>query len=180
MDGSDCDRFFGEIATACHENVAEARALERRIFDEVVMPAFQWLAGKIQRVRMSLIENAGRIFTTSRLQCCGDGIFLSCPRKLMANDITRLRRLAEKCDLSQPPGRAVQDLRQLAVTVMCLGRGEDVEELIAILGKDFLRRTLRESPAVLFREKDWYHWHRHLNGWDTPVPPMPKRSLSSS
>ena len=110
----------------------------------------------------------------------GSELYFAQPRAPMANDITRLRRLAEKCDLSQPPGRAVQDLKQLAVTVMCLGRGEDVEELIAILGKDFLRRTLRESPAVLFREKDWYYWHRHLNGWDTPVPPMPKRSLSSS
>jgi hypothetical protein len=98
----------------------------------------------------------------------------------MANDLTRLRRLAARVDLAQPPGRAVQDLKQLAVSVMCLGRGEDCDELIDILGIDFLRRTLRESPAVLFRERDWYFWHRHLNGWDTPVPPMPKRSRSSS
>ena len=101
-------------------------------------------------------------------------------RALMANDLTRLRRLARKCDLAQTPDQAVQDLRQLAVTVMNLGRWEDNEELIAILGDDFLRKTLRESPAVLFAEKPWYYWHRRLFGWDTPVPSMPKRSLLSS
>jgi hypothetical protein len=98
----------------------------------------------------------------------------------MANDITRLRRLAAKVDLAQPPHQAVEDLKGLATSVMCLGRWEDNEELIDILGEDFLRRTLRESPAVLFAEKPWYYWHRRLWGWDTPVPPMPKRSLSSS
>lgn len=110
----------------------------------------------------------------------GDGLCFANPRAIMANDVTRLRRLAEKVDLIQGPDEAIEDLQRLAVNVMCLGLGEDCDELISILGVDFLRRTLRESPAILFREKDWYYWWRHLYGWDTPVPPMPKRSLLSS
>lgn len=107
-------------------------------------------------------------------------MFLLTPALNMANDIKRLRKLAKKYDLTQTPDQAVQDLKQLAVTVMCLGTGEDCDVISDILGKDFLRLTLRESPAVLFREKDWYFWHRHLNGWDTPVPPMPKRCHSDT
>jgi hypothetical protein len=98
----------------------------------------------------------------------------------MANDINRLRSLAEKYDLSQSPDEAIQDLKQLAVTVMNLGRWEDWEELIDLLGEGFLLRTLRESPAVLFTREAWKYWHRRLISWDTPVPPMPKRSLLSS
>jgi hypothetical protein len=98
----------------------------------------------------------------------------------MANDINRLRSLAEKYDLSQSPDEAIQDLKQLAVTVMNLGRWEDWEELIDLLGEAFLLRTLRESPAVLFTREAWKYWHRRLISWDTPVPPMPKRSLLSS
>ena len=98
----------------------------------------------------------------------------------MAHDILRLTRLARKCDLAQTPEQAIQDLRQLAVTVMNLGRWEDWEELIDLLGEGFLLRTLRESPAVLFTRQAWKYWHRRLISWDVPVPPMPKRSLTSS
>ena len=98
----------------------------------------------------------------------------------MANDINRLRSLAEKYDLSQSPDEAIQDLKQLAVTVMNLGRWEDWEELIDLLGEPFLLRALRESPAVLFTREAYKYWHRRLISWDTPVPPMPKRSLLSS
>lgn len=53
IDGTDCGRFFNEIANACHENVAEARALERRIADEIVAPAFRWLLNKGQQLGIS-------------------------------------------------------------------------------------------------------------------------------
>jgi hypothetical protein len=105
-------------------------------------------------------------------------MFASIPRTPMANDITRLRRIAKRLDPTQRPSEAVQDLKQLAVTIMNLGRWEDCEELIDILGEDFLRKTLRESPAVLFTEKPWYYWHQRLFGLYTPVPEMPKRVSS--
>lgn len=90
----------------------------------------------------------------------------------MTDDLTRLRSLAE-CDVTQSPDEAVKDLPQLAVTVMHLGSMEDWAELIDILGEDFLRQTLRESPHLMFTEKVWVYWNRRLNGWDTPVPPLP-------
>jgi hypothetical protein len=109
----------------------------------------------------------------------GIEVRFSQPRASMANDITRLRRLAE-CDLTQPPDLAVQDLKQLAVTVMHTGSMEDWMEISDILGEDFLRKTLREYPTNrLFAEKPWVYWNRRLFGWDAPVPPMPKRSSSS-
>ena len=93
----------------------------------------------------------------------------------MANDIKRLKKLAKKYDLTQPPDQAVQDLAGLARTVMNTGCYEDWEEIMSILGEAFLARTLRESPAILFTRRAWKYWHRRLIAWDTPVPPMPKR-----
>ena len=100
-------------------------------------------------------------------------MFCGTPRRSMPNDFTRLCRLAE-CDLTQRPEDAVQDLRQLAVTVMHLGSLEDWAELVDILGEDFLRQTLRESPGLLFTEKVWDYWHLRLNPHGTPVPPCPR------
>ena len=51
LDGTDCDRFFAEIANHCDGNVAEARALQRRIFDN--------LAPLIQRAALKLKEASG-------------------------------------------------------------------------------------------------------------------------
>ena len=80
----------------------------------------------------------------------------------------------------EKPDKTLEDLMQLAVFIMNLGSMEDWEELIAILGEDYLRRTLRESPAILFAEKAWFYWHRRLFGCDTKVPEMPKRSKLDS
>jgi hypothetical protein len=93
----------------------------------------------------------------------------------MAFDIMRLRRLAE-CDPIQTPEEAVKDLRELAVTVMHVGSLEDCAELIDLMGVEFLRQALRDSPPIAFMEKAWVYWHRRLNGWYATVPPWPRGS----
>jgi hypothetical protein len=99
-------------------------------------------------------------------------MFALVPRFSMIDEITRLRRLAE-CDVTQTPEEAIGDVRALAVTVMHLGSMEEWQELVDVLGEPFLRWTLRESSTLLFTEKVWVYWHRRLNGFDTPVPPLP-------
>ena len=106
-------------------------------------------------------------------------MFVVVPRIRWHDEIPRLRRLAE-CDVTQTPDEAIKDVKQLAVTVMHLGSMEEWQELIDVLGEPYLRWTLRESPDLLFTEKVWKYWHRRLNGFHMPVPPLPKRSLTSS
>jgi hypothetical protein len=164
LDGSDINRFMSEISRASHENVVEARALEKRISEQYIKPLerrlgmWLWNTGKRLCSALTVAAGATTISTTKPMSTCigaGIGYVLAVPRAPMANDVTRLRRLAQKVDLLQSRDEAIEDLQRLAVTVMCLGRGEDCDELVSILGKDFLRRTLRESPAILFRERDW-------------------------
>jgi hypothetical protein len=86
------------------------------------------------------------------------------------NTRTRLRRLAE-CDPVQTPEEAVKDLRELALTVMHVGSMENWLEVIDLMGVDYLRQILCESPPMI--EKAWVYWHRRLNGWYVTVPPWP-------
>lgn len=89
-----------------------------------------------------------------------------------------LRRLAARYVWWKPPEEARADLRRLAAQVMNLGDFDDVQQLVALVGEDYLADVLRTAEAGDFEPRSWRYWHYRLGlATDGTAPPLPTRRL---
>ena len=78
-----------------------------------------------------------------------------------------------------PPEEALEYPQRVIASIMDMGTFEDIHELIAIVGEEALRQTLRSAEAGQFRPRSWSFWHYLLNGLaDDTLPPLPVRKVS--
>lgn len=93
-----------------------------------------------------------------------------------ADEIERLRPLAEKYVWWKSADEALQYPSRVIAQVMNLGAYEDVQLLAEIVEEEALRDVLRGAEAGQFTPRSWHYWHYRL-GLSQPgeVPPLPAR-----
>ncbi len=73
---------------------------------------------------------------------------------------------------------AVRYPMRVIAQVMELGSLEDVERLVAVVGRDALRDTLSQAEAGWFSPPSWHFWHYKLGLCKIgSVPPLPERVI---
>lgn len=62
---------------------------------------------------------------------------------------------------------------------MNIGDYDDVRELTAWVGEDYLREVLTHAGIGQFNERSWAYWHYRLGlAQSGHVPPMPQRRVA--
>lgn len=90
-----------------------------------------------------------------------------------------LERLARKYLWWMKPQQVVKNPDRLIAQVMNLGTFEDARLVEATLGKDRLRRVVRDAAPGQFDEKSWAYWHYRLDLAEPDrVPPLPRRRIA--
>ncbi len=75
------------------------------------------------------------------------------------------------------PEEAVRYPQHVIAQVMNMGDYDDVQSLIAMMGKDRLRDVLTHAEIGQFNGRSWAYWHYRLGliPYDALPPSMPKR-----
>jgi len=89
-----------------------------------------------------------------------------------------LARLAKRYVWWKTPEEALENPEQIMAQVMNLGDWDDACRLVHCVGKDALRRVIREAEAGMFNARSWHFWHYRLGLAEFGcVPPLPTRRL---
>lgn len=97
----------------------------------------------------------------------------------MQLDRELLGQFAAKYIWWKTPGEALQYPDRVIAQVMDIGDYDDVQQLVAQVGDEYLRRVLIRAEIGQFSERSWAYWHYRL-GLVAPgnVPPMPQRRIA--
>ncbi len=97
----------------------------------------------------------------------------------MQLDRELLGQFAAKYIWWKTPGEALQYPDRVIAQVMDIGDYDDVQQLVAQVGDEYLRRVLIRAEIGQFSERSWAYWHYRL-GLAAPgnVPPMPQRRIA--
>jgi phosphoenolpyruvate synthase/pyruvate phosphate dikinase len=64
---------------------------------------------------------------------------------------------------------------------MNIGEFEDKQELIRVVGKEALVKTLKNAQAGWFNDRSWAYWHYQLGLSESEkLPPLPVRTYESN
>ena len=92
-----------------------------------------------------------------------------------------LRKLAARYIWWKTQDEAMRFPERVAAQVMNLGAWEDVVEMAAATGEEYLRSVLESAEAGQFDARSWHYWHYRLGLAEygvKPVPPMPTRKTA--
>ncbi|MGH8650920.1 MAG: hypothetical protein ACREYE_01505 [Gammaproteobacteria bacterium] len=97
----------------------------------------------------------------------------------MQLDRELLGQFAAKYIWWKTPGEALQYPDRVIAQVMDIGDYDDVQQLVAQVGDEYLRRVLIRAEIGQFSKRSWAYWHYRL-GLVAPgnVPPMPQRRIA--
>ncbi len=90
-------------------------------------------------------------------------------KPLDPQQLATLRRLAEQLSPWENPDELAADLSGLCIRVLNDASFEDVRAFEKIVGTDYLKRVLQESPAILFTSRALSYWTLRLG--------LPPRSI---
>jgi hypothetical protein len=90
-----------------------------------------------------------------------------------------LKRLSAKYIWWKTPDEAIQQPNRIVAQVLNIGDFDDVLELTARVGEDYLREVLTHAEIGQFNERSWAYWHYRLGlAQSGQVPPMPQRRVA--
>jgi hypothetical protein len=90
-----------------------------------------------------------------------------------------LKRLSAKYIWWKTPDEAIQQPNRIVAQVLNIGDFDDVRELTAKVGEDYLREVLTHAEIGQFNERSWAYWHYRLGLVQSGhVPPMPQRRVA--
>jgi len=94
-------------------------------------------------------------------------------------DRVLLKRLSAKYIWWKTPDQAMQQPNRIVAQVMNIGDYDDVRELTARVGENYLREVLTHAEIGQFNERSWAYWHYRLGLVPVGhVPPMPQRRVA--
>ena len=95
-------------------------------------------------------------------------------------NLEAIKPLATKYIWWKSPDEAIDFPERVAAQVMNIGDFDDVQMLVNIVGKDYLKEIIQHAEIGMFDERSWTYWHYKL-GLSKPnqrVSSMPKRRLA--
>lgn len=92
-----------------------------------------------------------------------------------------LLKFAAKYIWWKTPQEAYSWPERLIAQVMNIGEFEDKQELIRVVGKEALVKTLNNAQAGWFNDRSWAYWHYQLELSELEkLPPLPVRTYESN
>ena len=74
----------------------------------------------------------------------------------------KMSRWAKKFVWWKTPRETLSRPMDLVARIMALGTWEDVQELMAMVGRRIMKKALKDAAPGIFDPPGWHYWHRRL------------------